>query len=176
MNKSQEFIINLIKNGRCSEDFIVEDFQESSIIYPSIELMPKNMAAAITKDSVKVVMHGKNLYGITGEANIIIKYDPNAEFDYFTSDICVHDGSLIFLQEAIANIFNKIIKFETHYAGDVPDEWGKYLWDYDYEYTIGDFVIVNKFGDEYATGDKSWLKNKQIVTLPIKWRYIKKEK
>ena len=174
MNKSQEFVINCIKDGRCSDDFVLEEFEDASC-YSPFELLSERFYNSLTENIMKTILHGKTIRDDIGESNITVKYDPDAEFDYFTSDICVHDGSLVFLAEGMCNILNKILSVGTYNISDQPDNWDSHFWDYDYEYTIGDFVVVNNFSVMNATKEKPWAMDKQIIALPIKWRYIKKE-
>lgn len=173
MNKSQEFIISCIKDGRCSDDFILEEFEDAAC-YSPFDVMSEKIRNYVVDNSMRVIFHGKSINGDIGESNVVIRYDPNVDFDYFTSDICVHDGTLLFLQEGMYNILNRILSVGTYNISDQPDNWDSHFWDYDYEYTIGDFVVVNNFSVMNTTKEKPWAMDKQIIALPLKWKYVRK--
>lgn len=173
MNKSQEFIIDRIKNGYCSDEFIAEEFEKTLCLRP-FKVLPPNLIDLVKDDSLTLMLEGETLSGDKGTTKITLRYDPNAEFEYFTSDICTHDGTLTFLMDAIGNIINKLFELGTYNISNIPPDFKDHVWDYDYEYIIGDFVINSQVDDKYAPEDKPWMKEKQIVTLPIKWKWTKK--
>lgn len=174
MSKSKDFIISRIKDGYCSNDFIAEEFEEAICFHPW-EVLNDKYKDMIKNDALEVAMHAKDINGNLGTTNIKIKYDPDAEFEYFSSDICTHDGTLLFLAEGMINILNRLLGLGTYNISKAPSDWQNHVWDYDYEYVIGDFVINTQIDDKFAPTDKPWMTAKQIVTLPIAWRYIEKE-
>lgn len=112
----------------------------------------------------------KSTMGNDKDFYTIIKYDPNAEFEYFTMERCICDGTYGFYIELAANCLDKVIHFQTYNRNKAPEniteEW---LADKTLTYTIGDFVLAEEFSDEFGTKEKPWLKSRFTVMLPIKF-------
>ena len=56
---------------------------------------------------------------------------------------------------------------------NVNKEIPKDLIGYSIIYTVGDFVLAEEFGDEFATKEKPWMKSKFTAMLPIKFDVVR---
>lgn len=98
---------------------------------------------------------------------IEITYDPEADFKYFTTESAIHDGTLIFEMECAGKCCMKIMQLETYDKTVVVPE-NKI--NYKFKYTVGNIVIVNEYGDQFAPTEKPWLRQKTTALLPIIFR------
>lgn len=94
-------------------------------------------------------------------------FDNNADFDYFTSDSCVHDGTLVFIKKLMDRCAQKICNVETYYKPLGEPQNGDSL-----KYTIGNFIILNEYDGNFALSDKPWLRQRTTVLLPIKMEKV----
>ena len=62
MNKSQEFIIDRIKNGYCSDEFIAEEFENAVCLRP-FKVLPLSLSHLVEGDSLTLMLEGKTLSG-----------------------------------------------------------------------------------------------------------------
>lgn len=93
-----------------------------------------------------------------------IKYDPNADFQYATSQRITTDGTFLFLIEARANILRKVVDAKTYYTQlDISNIKSVD----DFQYIIGDIVQCIEHGD-FGTKEKPWLGERITTFLPIK--------
>lgn len=101
--------------------------------------------------------------GSMDSCNIEVKIDRDTEFQYCASETCLSDGSLIYLQALIDNIYNRVVSGETFYKPFGMPEKPKQI-----SYTVGDFVVLTEYGEKFATAEKPWLTERLTVMLPIK--------
>lgn len=132
-----------------SENIISDDFEEF--------LLDK-------EDTLSYLKCGKPYF------NVIIKYDPDADFEYFTMQRCNCDGTFVFFQDLMGECIDKMIHLKTC---NVNKEIPKDLTGYSIIYTVGDFVLAEEFGDEFATKEKPWMKSKFTAMLPIKFDVVR---
>lgn len=112
--------------------------------------------------------------GISGSLKNNIAYVPDAEFEYFTVASCRCDGTSIFLSELMEEILNKLLGIKTYNNETIPEGVYSNIWAYDINYTVGNFVLNEEFGD-FGTADKPWMQSRFTAILPIKCEWIKKE-
>ena len=154
MNKSLEYIKKRIVEGSCN-NITIEEFS--------------NMSWLSSKFAIKSDTE-TDIIATTQDGDIIadLKYNPDAEFNYFTTETCVCDGTLAFVKELIDKIMYKIRTLNTYYAPmfeNIPEDK---LDEYKMSYEIGDFVI-NSYIIEPPDKTKLWLCDKFTVMLPIKF-------
>ena len=123
----------------------------------------------IKYENTKAIVNGKE---VTGDIIANILYDENADFEYFTMERCTCDGTLIFMDELIEKVFLKVIRIQTVNNEKVPDGFDENPFLYDLEYTVGNFVICDEYGD-FGTEEKPWLRSRFTVMLPIKFDVVK---
>lgn len=120
--------------------------------------------------NTKAIVDGKE---VTGDIIVNILYDENANFEYFTMERCICDGTLIFIDELIQKVFLKVMQIQTVNNEKVPDGFNENPFIYELVYTVGNFVICDEYGD-FGTEEKPWLKSRFTVMLPIKFDVIKR--
>lgn len=165
MSKSLEFVKERITSGQCNgmEDnkyeFMIE--QNTLEMFRKFDFFKANDTSRIMRFGIK---NSKPLF------NVIIKYDPNADFEYFTMQRCNCDGTFVFFQDLMTECINKMVNLKTCNANKtIP----KGLTDYSIIYTVGDFVLAEEFGYEFATKEKPWMQSRFTAMLPIKFDAIK---
>lgn len=101
-----------------------------------------------------------------GEAvaySVDIEFEPDADFEYFTSASCVHDGTAAFvvglLQDRIMAVcggatFNKDI-------GE-PRNRDKI------HYVVGNFVELTEHDGDWVPADRKWMRTRTTILLPLK--------
>jgi hypothetical protein len=107
------------------------------------------------------------------QSNFEIIYDPDCEFEYFTMETCISDGTLYFGYNLMTEILEKIFRLKTVNKEKLPVDIQENLYDYDIRYTVGNFVFGDEHGD-FGTDEKPWLHSKFTMMLPIKCEFIRK--
>lgn len=107
---------------------------------------------------------GKDINNNYIEFEVNIKFSSDDDFDYFSSDSCIHDGTLMFVKDCCDRVISKICTGNTYPLVGLPPRNGSKI-----EYTVGRFVVLNEYG-EFGTEEKPWLRERTTVILPIKYR------
>lgn len=163
--KSKEFVLDIIKSGRC-KGMDIEDFEN-----PSEHNFKKTATQYTGLNTFNNVIHGEN--GKTFEVNII--HDPEADFEYFTTETCRCDGTATFLAELYSKIVTKLLNAETYYTPGFVPKSDDDVWNYGLNYIVGDFVFNNEYDEKrFGTKEKPWLYSRWTVMLPIKCEWVKK--
>ena len=96
-----------------------------------------------------------------------ITYDPEADFEYFTTSSEKHDGSICYEAECAHRCVLKILELKTYNKNiKIPEGYGNYK----FKYTIGNIVVVNEYDEKFANTDKPWTNEKTTALLPIIFR------
>lgn len=95
--------------------------------------------------------------------NVNLFFDDKADFDYFISDSFISDGTLLFREEAIINLIQKVCTGSTYNKNVGEPQSGDKI-----EYTVGNFVILNEHDGSFVSTDKPWLRERTTVLLPLK--------
>lgn len=101
--------------------------------------------------------------------DISLLFDKDANFDYFTSCSYTHDGTLLFITEMMSKLVEKVCCAITYNKTLRAPKSGDTV-----EYTVGNFVILNEYGEQFAPEDKPWMRERTTVLLPLKME-IKKD-
>lgn len=170
--KSIEFVKYRINNGYCKgmKNNEYNSFQELNPI-KNIEQLTN---IKIDNDLVKYVISFNDNHNVNRSTDVIIKYNENAEFDYFTMETVICDGTLYFFQELIDKVLYKVITCNTSYTENLTEDILNNLQDYKIVYIIGSLVLTSEYNDKFAPKDKPWMKGRFSVMLPIKIEYIKR--
>ena len=107
----------------------------------------------------------RDVFGIVGkEWAVHLRFDPDADFSYFTYEDSVNDGTFLFANELFDRNAFKVITVST-YEKALEDALrvGR-----DVYWTIGNFVYLTEYGDEFAPSDKPWMKTRMTVLLPLR--------
>ena len=103
------------------------------------------------------------------EVNISISFDPDADFDYFTSHVITHDGTLLFIYEAVERCFKRVLAGITYYADSTSEEDPFPQIGESIEYVLGNAVCISEINSKFAPSGKPWMKERSMVMLPIKF-------
>jgi hypothetical protein len=168
MNNSLEFVRNRIETGNCN-NMDIKNFSNMSIcdFWLFISTVPNPKFQSLFVNNITTYKMEGEVNGVKGNRNVIIEYNPNAKFEYFTMEACKCDGTLLFLNEIMYEAFKKVLMCTTYNTNTVPADLMDRYWDYDTCYTVGDFVVNTEYG-EFGTTEKPWMNTKWTAMLPIK--------
>lgn len=108
------------------------------------------------------------------EMKVIIEYNPDMQFEYFTMEQCICDGTSYFYFELCEKVLGKLLIGKTYYKPKFPDNYEDEMEKYIIKYTVGDFVFADEFGEEFAAETEPWMYSRFSVMLPIRCDFIKK--
>lgn len=98
--------------------------------------------------------------GITAE----IHYNPNADFDYFTSVSSMSDGTAFFFGADIDRCLGNVVGILSYPKWETQPVRGDHI-----KYTIGNLVCLEEYGGDFVPDDKPWMQCRTTVMLPIKF-------
>lgn len=169
MGKSLDFVRNRIASGVCNgmENNKYELMQEIDLIkalqyYPHLLFSDEKKICEYTLSDVTMINTD-----LKGDIKIWVKYDPYAEFEYFTMERCKTDGTLSFFSDLLVRVINKVFLFQTYNNVKVPNDYDRNPFFYTVKYVIGNPVITIEHGDDFATEEKPWLLDRFSIMLPI---------
>lgn len=162
MNNSIEYIKSVIASGRVAKDFPCNGWNDAEIIDP-LQMLKKVF-------DVKPNENGEILTTVANRTHVI-KYDPKASYDYFTSTRIVHDGTMVFTITAIKELLLKITSGNTYCADKAPENFKDFSVPARIAFTIGDIVILSKCGMNEINGNVI-PSEKQTIAIPIKWEVL----
>lgn len=93
-------------------------------------------------------------------------YNPDADFEYFTSSVSIHDGTMLFVYGTIEDCINKILNLETYDSRKKSPEEIE-LNGCEITYTIGNIILINECDDKFAPEDKKWMRERTTVMIPL---------
>ena len=105
------------------------------------------------------------------DISVKVTYNPDADFKYFTTSSSRHDGTMLFVFNNIESCLKKILSLQTY---DMNVGIPKNANNCNYFYTIGDIVVVNEYGERFATKEKPWMLQRTTVMIQIVFRYEEK--
>lgn len=97
--------------------------------------------------------------------DVSVSFDSNADFDYFTSESCIHDGTLLFIREAMDKCVRKVCLAQSYYIPIGAPHSGDRI-----QYTVGNFVVLTEHDGDFVPVDKPWMRERSTILLPIKMR------
>ena len=97
------------------------------------------------------------------------KYNPNADFQYFTSIQFVHDGTLLFISYGVQELINRIYSAATYNKLIGEPQKNKIA-----SYIYGNSIILNEYG-AFGTENKPWLSERTTILIPIEYHLEDKE-
>lgn len=174
INKSVAYIKDRIKNTPDQVgDIPLSGWEKAIVINPIkqyLSLLPDLQSCFISDNEFKI-----NLSCDKGQIDIIIKYDTDIEFDYFSSTVTTHDGTMLFIMQSIEELLYKLFKLETYAKNKITSDFIENPSNYDVKYTIGDIVMHSDYGMKSINGNEMDGETDTIV-LPIKFEATKKLK
>ena len=175
MGKSLDFAKKRIATGECNG--MENNNYDTMFECNSLEIINNMYGSFLWKDDVCKYTLDIQENEQEGEIEITIKYDPDAEFEYFTMERCVNDGTLYFFEDLFFNIINKIYGYQglTYNVEKVPSDFLDNPFNYNLKYTIGNFVCGTENSYSFATEDKPWMTCRFTAMLPIKMEFVRKQ-
>ena len=161
MNKSLEYVKKRIEDGNCN-NMTTEEFADMGVT-PFKFFFENKSDGTITLASMKD----------TNEVVADLRYDPEADFNYFVTETCVCDGTLMFMTELMSKILVKIQSLGTCYQPAMDSIRPDVIDNYKMHYTVGDFV-TNSYIVELPDKDRPWMRDKFTVMLPVKFTLEKR--
>lgn len=159
MSKSFDFCVNRASDPNVS-NYADRDWSKAN----SINIENYFMLLVEEYGPCQAKLTGKNGERIT--AKVQIKYDPEAEFSYFTSCSCIHDGTLLFEMQTLERCLTNVISGITYDLRlSWPPEDGDTI-----HYTVGDAVMLNEFdadGSRFTPPEKPFMRSRTTALLPI---------
>jgi len=175
MNKSVEYIKNRIINDSENVHHMPKDGWENVNV-----TNPLNQFSYLVPKIKPLIKDNQFQFSINHkedelkEINVRIKYNPDAQFDYFTMETSTHDGTFLFTSQCIGKVLDRLLTVSTYAKNKVNEDFYNNTFDYDINYIIGDIVIHSDFGMKNINGN-DWHRQTDIVILPIKFECFKKE-
>lgn len=116
-----------------------------------------------------------NGFGIDIPINVAVEISHNsdAEFQYFTSESAVHDGTLIHIFSLMELCVNKVLGLRTYYSPLGEPCNGTTV-----KIEVGNFVILNEYDEDgtvFAPAHKNWMRDRTTVLLPLRYEYEKRK-
>lgn len=116
-------------------------------------------------------LHGVRNFFVEGKVDdeteiyfdVSISFDCNADFDYFTAVSYVHDGTLLFIKEAMDKCAQKVCLAQTYNKNIGAPESGDSI-----QYIVGNFVILTEYNGDFVPVNQPWMKERTTVLLPLK--------
>lgn len=171
-DKSLEFVKKRIASGVCNgmENNKYEHMNEIDFL-AIVSKIQFNELVEVSENLWKT----KLLFDNGKTTEISVKYNPNAQFDYFSTESCRCDGTLLFAIEMCKKIFNKILVGQSCYIPKKPKDIEKNPYNYDVYFEVGNFVFAEEYGEQFTTKEKPWMKSRFTVMLPIKCDFAEKQ-
>ena len=120
------------------------------------------------------VLCGHRKYQLTGHLDdgrevlyyVNITIDPNGDFDYFTSDSFISDGTFLFWADCIDGLLRKVLSLGTYNKelGMPPNGCTVNL-------IIGNAVSCAEYDGDLVPADKKWMRERTTILLPLKVWY-----
>lgn len=95
--------------------------------------------------------------------DVSISFDANADFDYFISCSCIHDGTLFFIRDTMDRCVRKVCFAQTYNKNLRAPESGDSI-----KYVVGNFVVLTEYDGGFVPVDKPWMRERTTVLLPVK--------
>lgn len=95
--------------------------------------------------------------------SVDIEFDSNADFEYFTSASCVHDGTAVFDIELLANRISAVCSGATFNMDVGEPRNGDKV-----HYIVGNFVVLTEHDGDWVPADRKWMRTRTTILLPLK--------
>lgn len=120
------------------------------------------------------ILHGVRKYKLTGHLDdgskvsydVNITINPDGDFDYFTSDSFISDGTFLFWAECVDGLLRKVLSLETYNKKlGAPSNGCIVNW------VIGNVVSCAEYDGDWNPDDKKWMRERVTMLLPLKIWY-----
>ena len=172
MGKSLDFVKQRIATGECNgmENNEYDTMFECNLL----ENIENTYGSFLWKGDICNYV----LDTLEGSTEITIKYDPDADFEYFTMERCINDGTLYFFEDLFFKVINKLYGVQdnrTYNIKKAPSDFLTNPFNYDIKYTVGNFVCSTENFCDFSIGSEPWMRSRFTVMLPIKMEFVRKE-
>lgn len=164
MSKSLDFCVSVASNSERSS-FCNRNWEEA------YEFNSPIVFDADLRGERNWVVTGHDDTGDEISIRVELAFNPNADFQYFTSESCLHDGTLIHIGSLMEKCVAKVCCLGTYYQPLGEPRNGQTV-----KIEVGNFVILNEFdkgGDQFTPEDKKWMRERTTVLLPLRMEYMK---
>ena len=113
---------------------------------------------------------GTNSNGEDVCINATLEFNPDADFQYFTSESCLHDGTLVHSISLLEKCVSKVCCLKTFYKPLGEPRNGITV-----HVIVGNFVVLNEYDEDgclFTPEDKKWLRERTTVLLPLRMEYM----
>ena len=126
------------------------------------------------RNTLDTMLGSKRQYVLTGKTddesnvkyNIFVTVNPDANFDYFTSDSYLSDGTMLFFIESLQRLLSKVLLLQTY-----NKNLGKPINGCNIHWTIGNYIYLDEFDGDWIPKEKEWMNMRTTVLLPLKMEY-----
>ena len=177
MNNSIKYIKNLIvtqpeRMGEEIKNINWENSEALDLFTYATSLLNKNISDG--NNTIEIILSDEDKVS-RKFSKVTISYNPNADFGYFTTDISTHDGTCLFIFQAMERIFKKIASVQTYDLKQIPKDLNENtFFDYEYFYEIGDALLSSDVGMKEINGNRTH-GTRDVMILPIKFWVEKKD-
>lgn len=95
--------------------------------------------------------------------SVDIEFDQDADFEYFTSASCVHDGTALFDIELLASRISAVCSGATFNKDVGEPRNGDKI-----HYIVGNFATLTEHDGDWVPKDKKWMRTRTTILLPLK--------
>lgn len=157
MSKSLEFCVTTASNPLRSR-YSDRDWNAA------IEIESESLFDILLKGERNFIVEGMGEHGGSINIDINLSFNKDTDFDYFASDSCIHDGTLLFSTELMRNIIERVCCAATYNSQLREPKSGDKV-----AYTVGNFVILNEYDGDFIHDNKPWMRERTTVLLPLKF-------
>lgn len=161
MSKSLEFIKQRAGDKSCST-FYNRDFRTAEEM-DVLQILKSMTGVDCGGRGCRFELDVKNEYGDEGHKVVNIIVDPNGDFDYFTSETCLFDGTLLFYTNTVTKALSKIITGQTYNSNCTKPKLTDTI-----SYTVGNVITICEHDNKFAPQDKPWLTSRLTVMIPLR--------
>ena len=165
MSKGFEWVKARASNPQLSQALAESDWSKANEVSKSTTIntfisVSRTLAIAHNPFNQYQLAHG------SAEYSIKLLHNEDADFQYLASSSCRHDGTFLFEKELIYRVAAKVLTLQTCYLPYAEQLAKSGI--HTIHWTIGNFVLLDEYGDQYALDGKPWMKSRSTVLLPLK--------
>lgn len=112
--------------------------------------------------------------GTDKKVKLLVKHNPDAEFDYISIKRCCCDGTLCFFVGLCKEILEKIFSRQSICMPKIPKDIEESPENYDISFEVGNFVFAEEYGKQFATEEKPWMNCRFTAMLSIKCDFVRR--
>lgn len=115
------------------------------------------------KDNLSLSRISENANGGADVCQVNIEVNPDGDFEYCVSKSVLSDGTLAHLDGVLNELYNRIITGSSYCKSQkLPEKYNAI------SYTVGNYVVLTEYDDNFGTENKPFLKERISVMLPVR--------